>query len=313
MTILVGFYVESEHIMYFLRNAWLDAPAQSQAEIQKYITSKYTGTTINFISELAPIANKITRQIQFALPYVFQSVVRNDEISAPIIQATQETKGGVISSTISSGTLTPLAIPGTIYVPSGSAVIGAKVEEIQGQTLALGMTSLPGNIVGIVGKLISSLNKYIDDIIPSTKRDNVKSAVGNALITGAATGAILNLISNNAPNPGSVTANAGLVNTISRLTGLSGLWTVGGSPQIPGEQILRYWTTGTTYFVECVSGHHYVLTKSGWKRYARSRPIILGTKHPTPAKFLMAARRYKKTKRAFDRVFKSIKSRSKTH
>lgn len=72
----------------------------------------------------------------------------------------------------------------------------------------------------------------------------------------------------------------------------------GGLPFVtrepPGVSPVRKWSTGTTIFLEGSDGSHWVLTKKGWKKYRRRKPIVLGTKHLTPRKMIRANRLYTK-------------------
>jgi len=51
------------------------------------------------------------------------------------------------------------------------------------------------------------------------------------------------------------------------------------------------------------------LTRSGWKKYTPKKPIVLGTKHLTPKKFIAAAKKYYGLKKDLDKVFKTVKKR----
>ena len=84
--------------------------------------------------------------------------------------------------------------------------------------------------------------------------------------------------------------------------------TVGEVPLMAPE-VVRHWTTGTTEFIVDSTGKHWVLTKSGWKKYSPSKPIVLGTKHLTPKKFIAAAKKYYAMKKDLDKVFKTVKKR----
>jgi hypothetical protein len=57
------------------------------------------------------------------------------------------------------------------------------------------------------------------------------------------------------------------------------------------------------------TGRHWVLTRSGWKKYSPKKPIVLGTKHLTPKKFIAAAKKYYGLKKDLDKVFKTVKKR----
>ena len=82
--------------------------------------------------------------------------------------------------------------------------------------------------------------------------------------------------------------------------------TVGEVPLVAPE-VVRHWSTGTTEFIVDSTGKHWVLTKSGWKKYSPSKPIVLGTKHLTPKKFVAAAKKYYAMKKDLDKVFKTVK------
>ena len=82
--------------------------------------------------------------------------------------------------------------------------------------------------------------------------------------------------------------------------------TVGEVP-IPEPMIVRSWSTGTTEFAVDSTGQHWVLTKSGWKKYSPKKPIVLGTKHLTPKKFVAAAKKYYAMKKDLDKVFKTVR------
>ena len=82
--------------------------------------------------------------------------------------------------------------------------------------------------------------------------------------------------------------------------------TVGEVPLMAPE-VVRHWSTGTTEFIVDSTGKHWVLTKSGWKKYSPSKPIVLGTKHLTPKKFVAAAKKYYAMKKDLDKVFKTVK------
>ena len=84
--------------------------------------------------------------------------------------------------------------------------------------------------------------------------------------------------------------------------------TVGEVP-IMEPTIVRSWTTGTTDFAVDSTGRHWVLTRSGWKKYSPKKPIVLGTKHLTPKKFIAAAKKYYGLKKDLDKVFKTVKKR----
>ena len=84
--------------------------------------------------------------------------------------------------------------------------------------------------------------------------------------------------------------------------------TVGEVP-IMEPVIVRSWTTGTTDFAVDSTGKHWVLTKTGWKKYSPKKPIVLGTKHLTPKKFIAAAKKYYGLKKDLDKVFKTVKKR----
>ena len=84
--------------------------------------------------------------------------------------------------------------------------------------------------------------------------------------------------------------------------------TVGEVP-IMEPTIVRSWTTGTTNFAVDSTGRHWVLTRSGWKKYSPKKPIVLGTKHLTPKKFIAAAKKYYGLKKDLDKVFKTVKKR----
>lgn len=94
-------------------------------------------------------------------------------------------------------------------------------------------------------------------------------------------------------------------------TGLGGtprMGGVGGVPMVTPE-IVRHWSTGTTEFIVDSTGKHWVLTRSGWKRYSPKKPIVLGTKHLTPKKFIQAAKKYYALKKDLDKVFKTVKKK----
>ena len=82
--------------------------------------------------------------------------------------------------------------------------------------------------------------------------------------------------------------------------------TVGEVP-IPEPVVVRSWSTGTTEFAVDSTGQHWVLTKSGWKKYSPKKPIVLGTKHLTPKKFVAAAKKYYAMKKDLDKVFKTVR------
>ena len=90
---------------------------------------------------------------------------------------------------------------------------------------------------------------------------------------------------------------------------------VGRMPRTVGEvpimepTIVRSWTTGTTDFAVDSTGKHWVLTKSGWKKYSPKKPIVLGTKHLTPKKFIAAAKKYYGLKKDLDKVFKVVRKK----
>ena len=84
--------------------------------------------------------------------------------------------------------------------------------------------------------------------------------------------------------------------------------TVGEVP-LAAPEVVRHWSTGTTEFIVDSTGKHWVLTKSGWKKYSPSKPIVLGTKHLTPKKFIAAAKKYYAMKKDLDKVFKTVKKR----
>ena len=84
--------------------------------------------------------------------------------------------------------------------------------------------------------------------------------------------------------------------------------TVGEVP-LAAPQVVRHWSTGTTEFIVDSTGKHWVLTKSGWKKYSPSKPIVLGTKHLTPKKFVAAAKKYYAMKKDLDKVFKTVKKK----
>ena len=84
--------------------------------------------------------------------------------------------------------------------------------------------------------------------------------------------------------------------------------TVGEVP-IMEPMVVRSWTTGTTDFAVDSAGKHWVLTKTGWKKYTPKKPIVLGTKHLTPKKFIAAAKKYYGLKKELDKVFKTVKKR----
>jgi hypothetical protein len=84
--------------------------------------------------------------------------------------------------------------------------------------------------------------------------------------------------------------------------------TVGEVP-IMEPTIVRSWSTGTTDFAVDSTGRHWVLTRSGWKKYSPKKPIVLGTKHLTPKKFIAAAKKYYGLKKDLDKVFKTVKKR----
>ena len=84
--------------------------------------------------------------------------------------------------------------------------------------------------------------------------------------------------------------------------------TVGEVP-ILEPTIVRSWTTGTTDFAVDSTGKHWVLTKSGWKKYSPKKPIVLGTKHLTPKKFIAAAKKYYGLKKDLDKVFKVVRKK----
>jgi len=84
--------------------------------------------------------------------------------------------------------------------------------------------------------------------------------------------------------------------------------TVGQVPLVE-PQIVRQWSTGTTEFIVDSTGQHWVLTRSGWKKYTPKKPIVLGTKHLTPKKFIAAAKKYYGLKKDLDKVFKTVKKR----
>ena len=84
--------------------------------------------------------------------------------------------------------------------------------------------------------------------------------------------------------------------------------TVGQVPLVE-PQVVRSWSTGTTEFIVDSTGQHWVLTKSGWKKYTPKKPIVLGTKHLTPKKFIAAAKKYYGLKKDLDKVFKTVKKR----
>ena len=84
--------------------------------------------------------------------------------------------------------------------------------------------------------------------------------------------------------------------------------TVGQVPLVE-PQVVRQWSTGTTEFIVDSTGQHWVLTKSGWKKYTPKKPIVLGTKHLTPKKFIAAAKKYYGLKKDLDKVFKTVKKR----
>ena len=84
--------------------------------------------------------------------------------------------------------------------------------------------------------------------------------------------------------------------------------TVGEVP-LAAPVVVRHWSTGTTEFIVDSTGKHWVLTKSGWKKYSPSKPIVLGTKHLTPKKFIAAAKKYYAMKKDLDKVFKTVKKR----
>lgn len=84
--------------------------------------------------------------------------------------------------------------------------------------------------------------------------------------------------------------------------------TVGEVP-ILEPSIVRSWTTGTTDFAVDSTGKHWVLTKSGWKKYSPKKPIVLGTKHLTPKKFIAAAKKYYGLKKDLDKVFKVVRKK----
>ena len=84
--------------------------------------------------------------------------------------------------------------------------------------------------------------------------------------------------------------------------------TVGEVP-ISEPTIVRSWTTGTTDFAVDSTGRHWVLTKSGWKKYTPKKPIVLGTKHLTPKKFIAAAKKYYGLKKDLDKVFKVVRKK----
>ena len=84
--------------------------------------------------------------------------------------------------------------------------------------------------------------------------------------------------------------------------------TVGQVP-LAEPTIVRSWSTGTTEFIVDSTGQHWVLTRSGWKKYTPKKPIVLGTKHLTPKKFVAAAKKYYAMKKDLDKVFKTVKKR----
>ena len=84
---------------------------------------------------------------------------------------------------------------------------------------------------------------------------------------------------------------------------------IGGQVLVPEPVIVRSWTTGTTDFAVDSTDQHWVLTRSGWKKYSPSKPIVLGTKHLTPRKFIAAAKKYYAMKKDLDKVFKTVKKR----
>ena len=84
--------------------------------------------------------------------------------------------------------------------------------------------------------------------------------------------------------------------------------TVGQVP-LAEPTIVRHWSTGTTEFIVDSTGQHWVMTRSGWKKYTPKKPIVLGTKHLTPKKFIAAAKKYYGLKKDLDKVFKTVKKR----
>jgi len=84
-----------------------------------------------------------------------------------------------------------------------------------------------------------------------------------------------------------------------------------GEALVPGVApvVVRSWTTGTTDFAVDSTGKHWVLTKSGWKKYSPKKPIVLGTKHLTPKKFIQAANKYYALKKDLDKVFKVVRKK----
>jgi len=76
-------------------------------------------------------------------------------------------------------------------------------------------------------------------------------------------------------------------------------------------ELVRTWSTGTATFGQDIEGRYWVTTKKGWKRYTPKKPIVLGTKHLTPGKFISAAKKYYQMKKDLDKVFKTVKRRKK--
>ena len=100
---------------------------------------------------------------------------------------------------------------------------------------------------------------------------------------------------------------------IGRALGIGTNWSLGAQPEIPGEEIVKVWDTGTAFYCSTRLGNYYVLTKNkGWKKYTPRGPIILGRRNLTPRKFVSAANSYYKVKKAMDKVFKVVKTKRKT-
>lgn len=230
----------------------------------------------------------------------------------------QRKSQGEVSQTInfSWNPLTPSPVPTTPSVPASGVggSIGAPIEAVLGSAVSdeqvAGAMPIPPFLAG-AGAVVT---KAVQTATKAAATGRVIQFFKGAITVGSAIWIVDQIIGGEPTVSGDALGIPGIdidLGELSRVTGISDLWTIGGSPEIPGEEPIKTWFTGSTYFTKTRIGNYYVLSKDGWKKYTPRGPIVLGTRNLTPRKLVRAVNKYYRLKKSLDLVFKVTKRKRK--
>ena len=237
----------------------------------------------------ARLAPKVATKIPRVVPAITRAVAK---ITAPAVAPLRKVAARV---TAKVPALTPVTrrLRAAVGIPAAPAAPMAIARTLP--VAARPATALKAAVskvaVGMVEKPFRTALPYVATagLLGAVSRIGEEKAV-----TVAERGALVGKAITGAPLAPAALVKRGMVRTV-------------GEVPIPEPTIVRSWTTGTTDFAVDSTGQHWVLTKSGWKKYTPKKPIVLGTKHLTPKKFIAAAKKYYGLKKDLDKVFKTVK------